>query len=335
VIVAPSAVAPVAIDHPALFQPKPGPATAAASAANAETREAASKADQAKLATVAASRDAARAMVSVRTAEILKAKAEAQLALIERTIASAASSELKAQTEDAKAKAAAQVAEADSQLGSAKAELQPKLDAVITAREAASAAENARLAAADAARELARDLEPASVFVSRKTLRLYVRQAFRPILEIPITIKDVDRPIGTHIFTAMERLDSHLQWSVVSLLGAPSDSTDAPDGAARKGRDGAVEAMTTNLDSAKAALDRITIPQDTVERISEMISPRSSLIISDEVLSPETGNGTEFVVIMSGEPQGGLKHRQSYPHEVRYDRLPYWHSPFGGRYSTW
>src|SRR5262249_37945637 len=38
--------------------------------------------------------------------------------------------------------------------------------------------------------------------------------------------------------------------------------------------------------------------------------PRSSVIISDEALSPETGNGTEFVVLMSGEPQGGIKMRR-------------------------
>jgi hypothetical protein len=337
VIVAPSNVAPVAIDHPALFRPKAGPDAAAAAAAATETREAASKADQARLAAVAASRDAARAMTSVRTTEILKAKAEAQLALTERAIASAVSPELKAQSEDAKAKAAAQVAEADSQLGSAKAELQPKLDAVISARAAASAAENARLLAAEAERKLARKLQPVSVFISRKTLRLYVRQAFQPVLEIPITIQDVDRPIGTHLFTAMERTGSDMQWSVVSLLeGAAGNSTEETVAAAHKDRDGAVGGMTTELEGAKAALDRIIIPQDTVERINEMVSPRSSLIISDEPLSPETGNGTEFVIIMSGEPQGGLKHRRPYPQfEVRYDRPPFWRPPFAGRYSTW
>ena len=35
-----------------------------------------------------------------------------------------------------------------------------------------------------------------------------------------------------------------------------------------------------------------------------MVSPRSSLIVSDEGLSSETGNGTDFVVLLSGEPQG-------------------------------
>src|SRR4051812_12468592 len=60
--------------------------------------------------------------------------------------------------------------------------------------------------------------------------------------------------------------------------------------------------------AAVGALDRIVIPPDVAERISGMILPRSSLIISDEPLSPETGKGTDFVMVLSGERQGGIKH---------------------------
>jgi hypothetical protein len=42
-----------------------------------------------------------------------------------------------------------------------------------------------------------------------------------------------------------------------------------------------------------------------------MVSPRSSLIVSDEALSSETGNDTEFVVVLSGEPQGSIKIRRT------------------------
>jgi hypothetical protein len=341
VIVAPGNVAPVAIDHPALFQPKRGPGIAAASAAATQANEAASKADQARLAAITASRESALATVSVRKLEILKLNSEAQLAAIERAIASAASPEALEQSEDAKAKMTAQISELEAQLASAKAELQPKLDAVVAARGAAIAAENARVVAAEAARKAARDLEPVSVFVSRKTQRLYVRQAFRPILETPVTIQDPDSPIGTHIFTAVERTGTGMRWSIVSLVGGHADdSADEQTRPARDGRDrrdSGIGTLAADL-SAKAALDRIAIPQDTVDRISEMVSPRSSLIISDETLSSETGKDTEFVVVMSDEPQGGLKHRRPYPQiDVRYDRpsVSYWRSPYGRQYSTW
>jgi multidrug efflux pump subunit AcrA (membrane-fusion protein) len=230
------------------------------------------------------------------------------------------------QAEDAKAKAVARVAELEAQLAAAKAELQPKVDAMASAREAAVAAESARVVAAQAAREAAQDLEPVSVFISRKTQRLYVRQGFRPIVESPVTIQDVDRPIGTHVFTAVERAgsDVDLRWSVVTL---DSGMDEAP---ARGHR---AEPTSTDPGGAKEALDRITIPQDTLDRIEGMTSPRSSLIISDEALSSETGEGTEFVVIMSAEPQGGIKFRHRGPETVRYerprDRAPFW------RYSTW
>jgi hypothetical protein len=273
-------------------------------------------------------------MVSVRKIEISKVKAEAERGVTERAMASATSSEAQTQARDANTKAIAQVGELEAQLAAAKGELQPKLDAVLAAREAASAAEVARVTAAEAARKAARDLEPVSVFVSRKTQRLYVRQAFQPILEVPVTIQDPDRPIGTHIFTATERNGTGLRWSVVSI--EPSDGIADRSGAGRKDRGSDQSGVTADPSSVKAALDRVAIPQDTVDRLAELVSPRSSLIISDEALSSETGNGTEFVVVMSDEPQGGLKHRRPSPQiDARYDRLPYWRSPFAGRYSPW
>jgi lipoprotein-anchoring transpeptidase ErfK/SrfK len=336
VIVAPSNVAPVAIGHPALFQPKASPEAASASAVAAEADEAASKADQARLAAVTASREAALSMVSVRKVEILKLKAEAELADTERAIASAIAPEAKEQAEDIRAKVNAWIAELEGQLVSAKAEVQPKLDAVMAAREAATAAQTASVVATEAARKAARDLEPVSVFISRKTQHLYIRQAFQPILEIPVSIQDPDRPIGTHIFTAMERTGTNMRWSVVSLVGGPPNgSRDEPSRAARNGNDSGLREIAIDPSSAKAALDRIAIPQDTVDRIAAMISTRSSLIISDEALSSETGNDTEFVVVMSDEPQGGLKHRRPYPQiDVRYDRsgVSYWRSPIAGRW---
>ena len=77
--------------------------------------------------------------------------------------------------------------------------------------------------------------------------------------------------------------------------------------------------IPTDVNAAKAALDRITIAPDDRERISEVVLPGSSLIISDEGASIETGKDTDFVIVMSGEPQGGLKTRRREHHRYRND----------------
>jgi hypothetical protein len=70
----------------------------------------------------------------------------------------------------------------------------------------------------------------------------------------------------------------------------------------------------------------------------KVISPGSVLIVSDEPMSSETGKGTDFVVLMSGEPLGGIKIRQRKPdrfddYSRRYRR--YHRSPSSGGASSW
>jgi hypothetical protein len=328
VIVAPADAAPIEITHPALFGSKPG-ADALAAARAAEAEDAARKAAQARLAAVTASREAARATMAVRVAENLKLRAEAQLAAAETALGSAISPAQKQRATDARAKAAAGIEELQAKWAAANAELQPKLDAVAPAREAAVTAEAARVAAAEAARDVARTLQPVSVFISRKTQRLYVRRAFQPILESPVTILEAERPIGTHVFTAMERTngDTGMRWSVVLDGGRQPGDAIVPNAWARESSE--VEPIANELSGAKTALGRIVIPPDVFDRIAQMTPPRSSLIISDEELSSETGKGTDFVVLLNGEPRGGIAIRRRRPTaEVWYERpryrLPFW-----------
>jgi flagellar biosynthesis regulator FlaF len=253
-------------------------------------------------------------MMPVRVAENLRLRAERQLVAAEATLAFAISAEAKAQAEEAKTKALDRIIELQAQWAAARADVQPKLDAVALARAAAAAAEAMRVAAAQAAQEAARDLEPISMFISRKTQRLYVRQAFQPIWESPVTILDADRPVGTHVFTAMEASNggSSMRWSAVTLDGGRARAAVVePQGRARGVRGQTNEQTLTDPNSAKIALDRIVIPKDVLDRIAGMVSPRSSLIVSDEEVSAETGKDTEFVVDLSGEPQaGGIKSRR-------------------------
>jgi hypothetical protein len=111
-------------------------------------------------------------------------------------------------------------------------------------------------------------------------------------IELPVTIKDPDKPIGTHIFTVVARTDAGLRWTEVTI---------------------------DNGDDAKDALGRITLPQEILDRIAPTAMPRSSIIISDEPLSSETNYRTEFVVVLNNQPQGGFANRARSP-DMRFAR---------------
>jgi hypothetical protein len=93
---------------------------------------------------------------------------------------------------------------------------------------------------------------------------------------------------------------SSLRWTVVSI---PSSTKRAAEPKATNGRkprnERAVKAaaVVTPMPSASAALDRIVMPAEAVERISELMMPGSSLIVSDNKLSDETGEYTDFIVL--------------------------------------
>jgi lipoprotein-anchoring transpeptidase ErfK/SrfK len=145
-----------------------------------------------------------------------------------------------------------------------------------------------------------------AVFVSRKDSKLYVRQNFAPLFEVPVTIAPSDRPLGTHVFTAeADKSDPNvLRWSVVSLpararnAAARNDDNDRP--ARRRKMAGAAPVEMRPLpvpDSPAEALDRITVPQDAMARIAEALTTGGSIIVSDQGINQgETGEGTDFIV---------------------------------------
>ena len=152
-------------------------------------------------------------------------------------------------------------------------------------------------------------------------------------------IRDADKPIGTHIYTALEYANAgaDLRWNVGTISGKPPKREPGPnEGGRRRGVDRVP--FSTELAPATAALDHVTIPQDIIDRIWEVVAPGSSLIVSDEELHKETGQATDFVVLISGEPQGGLENRPRppqgrYSYDRHYDRFPrpspYGIAPFG------
>jgi len=321
VIISPSDAEPVGFSHPSLFVPKPAMIDAAPARAEALAREAddaTAAAAGAKTAVATAKREAAAAAVAVPKLERLESRADAELARAEKALAAAKTDEAKtdeakATAEDVKQKVAAKVEALHAQLEAATADQKTKQEAVVAAQAAAKTAEAKRVEAAKAAKEAKLALEPVSIFISRATQKLYVRRAthepvpdggemFDATLEVPLTIQDPDRPIGTHIFTAVARAAGGLRWTAVTI-----DSGD----------------------DAKDALDRIVFPQEVNDRVAPTAVPGSSIIISDEPLNRETNYRTEFVVVLNNQPQGGLAMRRR-PDAVEVARHNGWDDGFFG-----
>jgi len=144
-----------------------------------------------------------------------------------------------------------------------------------------------------------------AVFVSRKDSKLYIRQDFAPLFELPVTIAPDARPLGTHIFTAqIDNNDANvLHWSVVSLP-TPSKSAERRTDEERSSRGrkfasaGPIEAKPLPVpDSPAEALDRLSLPTEVMAKIYEAVSTGGSIIVSDQgIAAGETGEGTDFIV---------------------------------------
>ena len=146
----------------------------------------------------------------------------------------------------------------------------------------------------------ARKTAPISVLVSRKTNKLYVRHGLKHLFEAPVTIRDPEESLGTHVFTVMRsRLgDAAFRWTVMSI---PEGSPRTAQGSTRRPKSAIKHMVETtppepSPEQANAALDRIEMPPDAVERIAELLTPGSSLIVSDYGISSESGPDTDFIV---------------------------------------
>jgi hypothetical protein len=145
---------------------------------------------------------------------------------------------------------------------------------------------------------------PISVYVSRKLGRLFVRKGFAEVFEAPVTIAQPDEPLGTHVFTALEgKNDGTMRWNVASLptervvkKGKYQMTTTARGEKLRKQLAAPTHEVVPPGDP-NAALDRITIPEEALARITELMTPGATLIISDLGMSYETGRGTDFIVL--------------------------------------
>lgn len=125
---------------------------------------------------------------------------------------------------------------------------------------------------------------------------LYVRQGFLDLFDLPVIIDHPDDPLGTHVFTAMhfEEGATSVAWTALTVKerGTQPVRIGKHDGA------GAAAATKRTPRSAREALDRIRIPAGVRRQLSSMLTPGSSIVITDNgINSQETGKGTDFVVL--------------------------------------
>jgi peptidoglycan hydrolase-like protein with peptidoglycan-binding domain len=106
---------------------------------------------------------------------------------------------------------------------------------------------------------------------------LFVRQEFAKLFDAPVNFKDPETPLGTHLFTAMkfEPGATKTRWMSVSLQG----------------------------DDPAVVLDRLEISSDVRQKISERLTPGSSLIVGDLAInSGGLPKGADFVVWAKDTP---------------------------------
>lgn len=107
---------------------------------------------------------------------------------------------------------------------------------------------------------------------------LFVRQKFASVFDTPVRFRNPDEPLGTHVFTVMHFADdaTTAQWMAISLK---------PDA------------------DPMAVLDRIEIPEDVRQNISERLTPGSSLIVADTAINSATlPKGADFLVWDTSKP---------------------------------
>jgi lipoprotein-anchoring transpeptidase ErfK/SrfK len=326
---------------------------ALAAAKSAEAAELNKKVEDARLTVKQKKTASVRATKALKAAERANKNAIDWLADAEKDLARAKTDKQTKRAEEQKTKATAKIAETKAKLDAVTAENKPALDELAQAEADFNAIDGEQKAIAEAARDAQRKLSPVSVFISRKANKIYIRQAHEQIYEGDVTIRDPDAPIGTHIFTALDYQPGgrDMKWNVVSIAGRQPGEPEKSSGMNQAARNASVPSIPTDVAAASAALDRVEIPRETAEHISELVLPGSSLIVSDEAAHKETGKATDFIVLLSGEPQGGIilrpKPKPDYYDDYwgygydgyGYDRrrrrggAPY--GPFGGAFKWW
>ena len=269
-----------------------------------KAEEAAAAASPARIAIQAKAKEMQVATVDLKKAQVALLNAKDRLAGAERQLTKASGDGALNAANAAKAEAEAKVKEAEAQVETAQRAKAEKDEEWATALKAYKDLDGIQRSAADGVKAWSRRLAPVSVFISRKTQRLYVRQNYMKVFDVPVTIRDPEKALGTHLYMAMPPVKGapsdapRLRWLVLTLPEASAD-TDRP----RKRRspyyddDDDSPRVAAPTTSASAALDRIEVAPEVAGKISEMLWAGGSLIVSDSGISRETDDYSDFVIL--------------------------------------
>jgi hypothetical protein len=290
-----NSAAPPALLHP-LDYARALKAAAAARAANA------AQARQAALASADARYDEAR-----KAARDLAA-AEAGLRKAKDEVEDEKRAAAKAEGDGAVKKAAERKSAAEEKLAAAETKMKEASDAkaardldLASVEKAIGGAEAEAKAAAAAAQDAATRQEPISILISRKTGRLYVRQATKHLFDFPVAIRDPERPIGSHLFIATRAGGdgASLRWvgvtppAAVEVKRRPHLSRWA-----RRFAPQPEEPLPVTFpETASAALDRIEIPPEAAKLIADRLWVGATLIVSDVGMSGEGRFAMDFMIL--------------------------------------
>jgi lipoprotein-anchoring transpeptidase ErfK/SrfK len=251
----------------------------------------------------AAGAEARQAVDDLRKAEADVKAAEARIAELDTQSdptkgnegSDAASAEAAA---TARTAAQSELVRARAALDEARAREAVKTPAAFAAVQVWKEAVAAREAAEETLREADRRSEPVSVLISKKEGRVFIRQDWKEVYEAPVSIRDPDRPLGTHVFIAVEAKPdgSAVRWSAISVPSQPASE----EGSRRRSKNRSEEPTSQQAatpETAAGALDRIELPPEARERIAELLWTGASLIVSDHARSDEMDQDTDFIVL--------------------------------------
>lgn len=132
---------------------------------------------------------------------------------------------------------------------------------------------------------------------------IYVRQNFKPIFDAPVTIHGGEYSLGSHLFT-VQHYEPHVsvaRWLAVTLTkGSPKNAYLKKKKARQQQLSDTEKMANAPLSStASDALNRIEMSPEIRRHISELLTPGSSLAITNDGISIETmPKGSDFVLLM-------------------------------------